>query len=169
MIKKLLVTIGLIGASFACDAGIISSNFATAGTNVIVIGRQGVYQIDVISPTAANTVNFYDTSSNQLTYTTPAYTMQTNIPGLLFTNLQTNAIFVYATSTQYLIQTNVTLAGAYHTNFTIGARSNNVPLALSVVAAAAGYVSTGPVDLNFVQGITLTTQTNSTVLIYTRN
>ena len=166
-ILSVVLLAGILTSQSLFGAGLISTNLS-AGTNVIWTGRKSVYQVAIASATA-NLLNLYDTSSNALTYVVGSYTGSSNVPSLLITNLQTNAIFTYATSTQYLIQTNVSLSGAYRTNFTVPQTTNNVRAAATVYCPAGTVTSVDAVDLNFVNGITVTVTNSATVILYTRD
>ena len=84
-------------------------------------------------------------------------------------SLQTNGIFRYSTVTQYMIQTNVSLIGAYHTNYTVPQTTNGVSPAVTLYCPAGTMTSVDAVDLNFVNGITVTVTNSATLVIYTRN
>ncbi len=164
IIFSLLAMISLTANSYA---GLITTNLS-AGTSVVWVGRAAAYEVSVAS-TTANLFNMYDTATNSLTYLTGSYTGSSNVPGVLVTTLQTNGIFVYPTITQYLIQTNVSLTGAFRTNFTVGAATNAVRPGVTLFVPAGQIVSLDAVDLNFVNGITVTVTNSATLIIYTRN
>ena len=165
---KVLTLLALLGfASESAKAGLITTNLS-AGTTVVWVGRAAAYEVAVASATA-NLFKMYDTSSNALTYVVGSYTGSSNVPGILTTNLQTNGIFVYPTITQYLIQTNVSLAGAFRTNYAVPQTTNGVSAGVTLYVPAGQIVSLDAVDLNFVNGITVTVTNSATLIIYTRN
>lgn len=164
---KGLVLVAICLLSVKTEAGLITTNLST-GTSVIWVGRAAAYEVTIAS-TTANLLNVYDTSSNALTYVVGSYTGSSNISGILFTNLQTNAIFRYSTTTQYLIQTNQTLSGAYRTNYTVPQTTNGVPPSVTLFVPAGQIVDLDALDLNFVNGITVTVTNSATLIIYTRN
>lgn len=168
--KKLLLSL-VLGLSFVASsqaAGLITTNLAAAGTNVLFVGPVQAYEVTVGS-TVANVVRLYDATNVQLTNILPSYVGASNVPSKLVTNLQTNAIFVYATATQYLIQTNVSIAGAYTTNYTVPQTTNNLAPAVMLFVPAGQTATLSAVDLNFVNGITMATTNAATVIIYTRD
>lgn len=168
-LKTLIKGLALIACllPFRAEAGLITTNL-NPGTTVVWVGRASAYEVTIAS-TYQNLLNIYDTSSNALTYVIGSYTGSSNVSGLWTTNLQTNAIFRYPTTTQYLIQTNQTLAGAYRTNYTVPQTTNGVPPAVTLFVPAGQIVDLDALDLNFVNGITVTVTTNATLIIYTRN
>lgn len=166
MINKLILACALTFATVIPSKAfnLYTTNVLT-GTTVVFTARASVYQIDVNSA-GVNLVKFYDTASNALTYVVGAYTGSSNL-ALQYTNLQTNAIFVYTSSTQYLIQTNV-YTGTSRTNYTVAQSTNAVPTAVTLFIPANTTASLDAVDLNFVNGITVTTTNAATIVIYTR-
>lgn len=164
--KKLILSLALVAASvFQASAFQLYTTNVLTGTTVVFTARASVYQIDVNSA-GVNLVKFYDTASNALTYVVGAYTGSSNF-ALQYTNLQTNAILVYSSSTQYLIQTNV-YTGTSRTNYTVAQSTNAVPTAVTLFVPANTTASLDAVDMNFVNGITVTTTNAATIVIYTR-
>jgi hypothetical protein len=172
--KKLLLSLVLgIGAVANIQAaGLITTNLAAAGTNVLAVGPVQAYEVTVGS-TVANVVRLYDATNVQLTNILPSYVGASNVPSKTVTWLQTNASFVYTTNgvtfTQHLIQTNISLAGSYTTNYTVPQTTNNLAPAVMLFVPAGQTATLSAVDLNFVNGITMATTNAATVIIYTRD
>jgi len=164
LILNILAMVLMVGAVHA--NGIISSNISS-GTSVLATARKQVYQISVASSTA-NLLNFYDSATNSLTYVIGTYLRSTNIT-LSVTNLTTNGIFVYDTSTQYLIQTNIYVGGNFRTNVTVPQTTNQYPVASTLYIPAGTVVTLDSIDANFVNGISVTATNSATVIIYTRD
>lgn len=171
LIKNTVKTV-MIGACIALtsysqlQAGLITTNLS-AGTTVVYGARSSVYQVDVTSSTA-NLIRIYDTASNALTYVIGSYTGSSNYT-LNITNLQTNGIFVYSASTQYMIQTNIYLGGNFRTNYTVPQTTNGVTASVSLFVPAGLTASVDAIDLTFLNGITVTATNSCQISIYTRN
>lgn len=165
MIKKLIIAASLILALAKVEgAGLITTNLAS-GTTVVYNARASVYQIDVTSATA-NLIKIYDTSSNALTYVIGPYTGSSNFTRWT-TNIYTNAIFEYATSTQMFLMTNIQL-GNWRSNYAVIQTTNAVPAQITLFVPAGLTASIDAVDLNFLNGITVTATNSAQIAIYTR-
>lgn len=164
--KKFLLSLALmisVGLT-AVDAAVFSTNLPAGTTNIIFSSATRVQQI-VISSTLSNTIGFFDSRFATLMVTNGTYLRATNIT-LSVTNLQTNAIFVYPTATNYMIQTNIYLQGNYRTNVTVNGTSNIVPAQVTYAIAPAMTADSGAIDFNFVNGIGVTNLNAATLIIY---
>jgi len=166
--KKLIIGLALM-VGLACgssQAGIIVSNL-TSGTQVVYTGNQKVWQIVAYGATD-NIINLFDSQYSSNAYTQPAYTRSTNYT-ISITNFQTNAVFVYATATQYLMQTNIYVSGNARSNISVSAAVLAIPVSASI-PVIAGAISTVPdLDLVFTKGISITATNNATIILYTRD
>jgi hypothetical protein len=167
--KKLLLALGLtafmVAESFAAVISYTSTNLINR-TNLVYTGRARIYQITWLGSTD-NNLKFYDSATNTLTFTNQGYTYATNYT-ISITNLQTNAIYVYATSTQYQIQTNIYINANARSNVTVGAAMTAYPLAFEMGTLANVPTTAEDIDLNFVNGISYASTNAGTLIIYTR-
>lgn len=171
LIRAVLV-VGMISSvvvPMPANAGVITATIAntTNFTNVVYTGRARVYQLTWLGATA-NTLKFYDSATNLLNFTNQGYSYATNYT-ISITNLQTNAIYVYATSTQYQIQTNIYINANARSNVTVAAAMTAYPLAFSLGTLANIPVTAEDIDLTFVNGISLISTNAGTLIIYTRD
>lgn len=170
--KKLIASILMAGlmlsAHYAEAINVLTYSITNAvtATNNLYTGSARVLQISVLSATA-NSLKFYDTTNTALTVVVGSYTNATNVT-VSITNLTTNAIFVYPTSTQYLIQTNIYVNANWQSNNLVAASTNAIPAAFAVDTFANLPASAENLDLVFVKGITLKSTNAVDVIIYTR-
>ncbi len=165
--KKLILSLSIAVSLFAIKAhAFVFATNLPAGTTNIVFGSGPIrVQQIVISTTLSNMVGFFDSAQSTLMVTNGTYLRATNMT-ISITNLITNAIFVYPTSTQTLIQTNIYLSGNYRTNVTVNGTSNIVAQQVAYAIAPNFTADSGIIDFTFVNGIGVTNLNAASLIIY---
>lgn len=169
--KKLILgfMLGLAGIISSQAAGLVyTTNFTGDSTNFMYLGTAPIRvgQI-VVFGSQAGVSRFYDTLSNNLKQVVGSVTLATNYSWGV-TNLQTNGIYIFSGSTQYMIQTNSYVGGNFRTNITYPGLTNDYPIQASMAWIAGGVSSITPLDMIFERGLTVATTTNVTVIVYTK-
>lgn len=164
MFKKLIVTIGLVGAfAVSANAAVLSTNIATGAQAYILLATNAnVYQVQLLSSVNPVIVDFYD--SKQIT--APAFgTNYTNATFVSKTTFATNIVTENIGSTgttNYL--TNV---GVFTLLVTNTANTNQLPKVASFAVGANGAIL-ADTDLIFARGVSVRPSTNVTVILYYR-
>lgn len=160
--KKLLIGLFLV-AGLAANAAILTTNVSAGGVYLLSTARANVYSIELSGASAANLVQFYDSDTLDDPYygtnsVSAAYTYRTAYT--------TNIASSFTNSGGYVTWS--TNAGLYTVSATQAAATNALTplIAHSVAPNTIGIYN---VDALFVNGITMKTTTNITVVINYRS
>lgn len=152
ILTLLLVTIGLVAASYGADVSVTPTS---SSTNQVVAGRASVALITVTATTAnAVTASFYDNGATNKTYITTEYLTRTR-SSATWTNIWTNTLGI--------LQTNI-FTGQSTTVTTNAAATNTLPTVTTFAVPASGSV-TKVLDLTLVNGLVAVVNTNCTITV----